>query len=378
MGQRKVTITADDRSPEINIVTWIMMVSMIFAVLTKIISNPRATSWMMSHDNILMFSAMIVAIGQSICVTVQTHDGGLGKRMDSLSQDELDVYQKAGFASQMLYVLALLIAKGTTTYLIATFSYTQLTRTLVRGLGILTTCWGLVAIFAVAFQCPVPNTWQLLSAGCFNRPIFWDVIGAFDMVTDLGLAVLPMIIMWDVQIAWSRKIPVMCAFFSRALVMPLTALRLVFIHNTADNPDVTFAAGHSVTIATQITLNMAIILSCLPFLKTFMEQIQSTVFTPDVHMAATTAGVYGPGGSYGMESLGPSGKSGGNSAAKSAKSGKKSANGSGRWYQERGIPVGTTFATVVGNDADRRSSGGSEAMIIRQTTTFAVVSEQAR
>ena len=49
------------------------------------------------------------------------------------------------------------------------------------------------------------------------QPAFWDVIEVFDMLVDLVVTILPIYLLSDVKLPWSKKLFIMSAFAGRAL-----------------------------------------------------------------------------------------------------------------------------------------------------------------
>ena len=50
-----------------------------------------------------------------------------------------------------------------------------------------------------------------------EQPAFWDVIGFFDILTDVGLATLPVWLLHDLQLPIGKRAVIMIAFTERIL-----------------------------------------------------------------------------------------------------------------------------------------------------------------
>jgi hypothetical protein len=151
-------------------------------------------------------------------------------------------------------------------------------------------------------------------------------------------------------------------------IIPLTIVRLVYISSANSSSDRPFNEFNAV-IATQIGVNLDAILTCLPFLRTFMEHVQHGVFTSDLRKAP------GYGGksmmSYAMGSVGRSHDA-------SHKSQETGATSSGDWkngVKEKNT-TGLDTVIMVGDEDNesRASSGNSDTLIIKQTNTITVQS----
>ena len=104
---------------------------------------------------------------------------------------------------------------------------------LVSGLGATIILWGLTGLLAAAFQCRVPRVWETMSNQCFHTvfsgsysfkiidiltPIqitFWRCFGVLNIVTECILVMLPMLIIWNVQMPLGRKAVIVWCFAVR-------------------------------------------------------------------------------------------------------------------------------------------------------------------
>jgi hypothetical protein len=112
-------------------------------------------------------------------------------------------------------------------------------------------------------------------------------------------------------------------------------------------------------------MNLAIVLACFPFIKTFMDCVQTGLLTAELYSAGGKS--IKSGKSYAMDSFGSYGKM---SASKNSAA-KKSIGSSGQWMDEPNTH--TTITAAIREDVESRtSSSGSDKMIIRQTKDVAV------
>lgn len=51
----------------------------------------------------------------------------------------------------------------------------------------------------------------------YKQNPFWYVIGTFDIIVNLAIIALPVYVLYDIQMAWSRKFAIMGAFAVRFL-----------------------------------------------------------------------------------------------------------------------------------------------------------------
>ncbi|KAL8682987.1 MAG: hypothetical protein Q9186_000982 [Xanthomendoza sp. 1 TL-2023] len=294
MVSNGVTISPEHRGPWINVATWILLVLMCLATLVKVI-----TKWILirklQYDDALIVAGTLIAVGHDIAISVQV-TAGLGRTIAALGPADVAKYQ----------------------------------------------------------QCPVPRTWTILSNKCFDQASFWDAFGTMDIILDLACGLLPVYLLRDLQMIWSRKLPVILFLSSRVLLIPLTVVRIVYINNassSSDHPRDDFPA----VMVTSIHANLSILITCVPFIKPVMDSLQTGILASDVHATRSRHP------SYALRWLKDSSTQGGNSISQT-------------WARN---PAQSSSATATGGvneeQGDRGLSVSSrEGMIIKQTKTVAI------
>ena len=133
-----------------------------------------------------------------------------------------------------------------------------------------------------------------------------------DILIDFATVVLPFFLLHDLHIAWGQKLPAMIAFALRALygplpnplpnrrlsytstkpilitsstltrIIPIIIARLIFLSlsSSTDHPYDDF----STTIITSIHINLSVIITCLPFLKTVIDSLQTGLLASDLRI----------------------------------------------------------------------------------------------
>lgn len=84
---------------------------------------------------------------------------------------------------------------------------------------------------------PLPNEWESLlqpskASACslftvanFEEAVFWDYFGVTNIITDFVLILLPVNVLWDIQINKGRKVAILGCFASRLLYVSQTFYR---------------------------------------------------------------------------------------------------------------------------------------------------------
>ncbi|MCJ1465194.1 hypothetical protein MMC07_003810 [Pseudocyphellaria aurata] len=162
-------------------------------------------------------------------------------------------------------------------------------RLVVIGVMIFNCISAMVAIFCVAFQCSLPHPWAILLDKCFDQQAFWIAFGVMDIAADVATILSSIILLHDLHVERSQKSPIIMAFASRALMIPIVIVRLVLLKatvNSADHPYDDFA----VAITTIVHINISIIVSCIPFLKPVMDSLQTGVLASDLRTTRHSSG----------------------------------------------------------------------------------------
>ncbi|KAB8289631.1 hypothetical protein EYC80_010545 [Monilinia laxa] len=275
LSSRQIIISSHNEGPLVNLVSWMGLSTMVLGVGARIGSKYLVVRrW--NTDDTLIIIAMCFGICHSVFLSMMVNNG-LGRDQDTLNEEELKYYQKYAYASQLVYIPTLCFAKLSTLFYLRALTpdsnYAILNR--VTEIGVI--LWTLSAEVSIVFQCNLPNPWATLSTErCFNIGAFWKTIGALDIVSDSGIILLPIFLVWGLQMPLKRKAFVFVAFGTRVLILPLSITRLVVI-SSSGSPTLTnqtLVSYHNY-LWTTVQLNAAIFFACLPFLKPFMESMSS-------------------------------------------------------------------------------------------------------
>ncbi|KAE9362925.1 hypothetical protein N431DRAFT_423242 [Stipitochalara longipes BDJ] len=281
-----IIVSDINEGPVVNIAAWFGTTVMVLGVCTRIWSKYKVIrKW--TVDDVLIIVAMLLGGTMTATITM-TVANGLGSPQSSLSKHQIIELQKYGYASELIYIPALCLTKVTTlVYLraLSPESRFEITNILLEIFIIL---WGLAAEFAIAFQCQLPTPWAIISGKCFNTVAFWRVNGAFDIVTDIIIVLLPLYLVWPLQMPWRRKGVVAMAFGTRIFVIPLTAWRIYSL-SAISSHDQTLSLYYFY-LTTTIQLNFAIFMSCVAFLRPFLESMVSGGMNPTINSVHASKG----------------------------------------------------------------------------------------
>ncbi|KAL8968192.1 MAG: hypothetical protein Q9197_005013 [Variospora fuerteventurae] len=202
-----------NHGPIVSILTWFLLAATVLAVVARV-TTKMAISKRLTNDDFLIFLALAFSIGQAVAVSLQTSNG-LGQHEAALSAFQMDNFYKFDYASNLLFILNLCFAKLSVLQLLRFVTPVKLHLRLVLGAGAFVTLWSIASELASALQCKTPNTWKVIGNQCFDRAAFWNAYGAFNLITEAALLILPLVILWKLQTQAKKKAVIYSCFASR-------------------------------------------------------------------------------------------------------------------------------------------------------------------
>ncbi|KAL8668431.1 MAG: hypothetical protein Q9168_006937 [Polycauliona sp. 1 TL-2023] len=355
--------TPSNHGPVVGVMTWFLLAATVCAVIARI-ATKLAISRRFTSDDFLIFAALGLSIAQGVLVTLQVANG-LGRHTDTLSPSQLEHFDKYDYASNLLFILNLCLAKVSVLQMLRIITPIKQHIRMVLGVGLFVLLWSFASEFVAAFQCRLPKPWRVMGNRCIDRTDFWHAYGALNLITETALLAIPLIIVWKIQTPLKRKVVIFMCFASRIVVLAAIVLQIIYQERAKGGNDRTYQMWR-VVICAQAVQSLSIVTACIPCLKPFLESLESGMLRVDDLRRRGMNGAYGY-GSHNLSNLSSSRWNG-----KKEKSQLDSNISAGKHYK---LP--NNISTVVsGNrneDAERDSdSQKSSARIIKYTRTFSV------
>ncbi|CAG7925191.1 unnamed protein product [Penicillium olsonii] len=202
---------------------------------------------------------------------------------------------KAGYAAELISILVLGLSKvSTCLFYEALFSQTQ--RHLARGILAAVIIWIIVSTVLLAVRC-TSSPWADISVARCSSLVWrlrlgssnwlsseliwstqfprWQAITALDISTEVFLFLYSGMAVHRVKISMRKKLMVFLALESRVLLIPLSGLRLHFIHSqiTSANP---VLIGAFATVTTEMYLATSVLCLVSAFLKSFIAAYEDS------------------------------------------------------------------------------------------------------
>ncbi|KAH1599376.1 hypothetical protein V6Z98_007915 [Aspergillus fumigatus] len=281
-------LTPNDHGPIVSLSTFIFLSCTLIVVLAKIASMLYLKRSVPSVD-IPIWICLIVAFDQSILIQIAVNRG-MGKHRSEVPSDSLDAYNKLNYTAELLLLLVLALSKVSTGNLIRSISPSK---SILRwgfmvqiGLGV----WTLLALFGTAFQCRAPY-WEYSPSRCIGKGAVVYPIMVLNMALDAALVVLPIVMLWNVQMPLVQRLKVSSAFASRSLVIVVNIVQMTYLKQYLNSTDSTWTIV-SVTACNQAMMNISVITACIPSLYRVITSLalgMNTVHMPEGTELSSTA-----------------------------------------------------------------------------------------
>ncbi|KAG9228438.1 hypothetical protein BJ875DRAFT_500727 [Amylocarpus encephaloides] len=274
----QVRITDNNLGPVVNICAVVLVVPTVLAVGGRIFTKTavlRKYSW----DDYIIFAAFVMSLGQTAAVLAAAANG-LGQHWDVLDDSTKIRFQKSTYASSILLVVTLVLTKLSIISFIQSLAPSR--RTLVFGycFGGVLLLWGLSSLSATLFRCAPPDVWRQSGRRCVESRAFWTAFDALNITTDLVLVVWPVIIISQIQTGLWRRMVVIFCFASRLLVIGAIAAEISFLQQSASSSDISFKSWQR-AICSQLMLCLSISTACIPYLRPFLDSLESGLLKND-------------------------------------------------------------------------------------------------
>ncbi|ROV98038.1 hypothetical protein VMCG_07079 [Cytospora schulzeri] len=225
------------------------------------------------RDDFASFISMIFSFVQSVIVFVQA-GSGFGKSAGEISESNMVSWQKGAFASDILYIFTLWLTKCSVALLFIRLTPEQ--KHIFASYVVLggSTLLMVVSEILVALRCDTSHPWIFVGNGCNDLFQRWQVVTAFDVITEVFLFGLAMYMLQGLKLKIEKKLVVLSAFALRLPVIVPAILRLHWLGIEFSSPDPSLD-GVVASVFTQIQLSYAIFATTTPILRPFMGALNT-------------------------------------------------------------------------------------------------------
>ncbi|KAM5343929.1 hypothetical protein ACJ41O_012466 [Fusarium nematophilum] len=262
--------TPFNKAPLIRAMAALLMVITILSAITRIATR-RVTIRSFKLDDTLVAVSTIVAVAQSLAVVYQGAKG-LGK-IRGLTAEQVSSILKAQYASDELFIAALFLAKISATRTIWDMAPRK-RRRLIWATEALIGVWAVSSITALCFQCSLPEPWDYMEGQCFNRFALWLYVDLLNIFTDLAITSILVAMFLHLKTSTAKKTLVIIVFGCRTFVVPPIICHMYYYSRVVDSRNPMFDMWPT-TIIRQVIQCLSIMATCIPYLKPFLDSLES-------------------------------------------------------------------------------------------------------
>ncbi|SMQ54586.1 unnamed protein product [Zymoseptoria tritici ST99CH_1A5] len=259
-------VTSTDRAG----IVWVAGILSFMFTLLVLITRFQIKGHTLGLDDWLIAGATIVATGQYIAVYIGLNEG-LGTSSTLLSQDHAGRLAHAVLASEVMFILALMLSKFSVLFFMKRlFTKEHRAAWLCCNLGfVLTAIWGVACAIGISVGC---GSYMMLygPARCDGKLARWSVTIALDGALEVAYVGLAVLLVYPLQMKRTIKATVVFAFSFRLTCAVLAALHGYWISLYVHSSDPGLAIA-DVLVWQQVALGYALIATTIPTLKNFIR-----------------------------------------------------------------------------------------------------------
>ncbi|KAI1305091.1 hypothetical protein F5Y03DRAFT_163742 [Xylaria venustula] len=273
MYERDVAVSG--QSSTIQLLLWFIFVVSVLTVAARL-GTKYAMTRKLGWDDYIILAAQAAYLAQCISISIAVAND-LGKPTSEISNRALDNFLKGEYASIVFFILSLALIKWSISTFIRQLSRSPTHRTLDWALQAIICLWVLTSVLVSLFQCALPTPWDYVhGVRCVDRRAWWTYVSILNILTDLFTVALYIVIIRNLQIPRSKKFIVLLIFLVRLLVVGVSLAQLTIFLRVFSYSDPTDTLWLPV-ILNQTILVISTITACAPYLKPFMESLETSV-----------------------------------------------------------------------------------------------------
>ncbi|KAK4161108.1 hypothetical protein QBC43DRAFT_100081 [Cladorrhinum sp. PSN259] len=191
--------------------------------------------------------------------------------LDPTATNDAIAWGKAAWYGVLFYLLTICFSKISILLLyihLFTFKWARLAGQILLGIVIISHLYMALATFTACI--PLKSYWdfRIQKKYCHPQAVWWSNTG-LHMVTDFLIFMLPMPVVWSIQLPRRQKLALSGVFGFGFVVCFISILRLLQLLRAQKNPDFTYVAAE-LSYLTAVEVNGAIVCACVMTLKPFV------------------------------------------------------------------------------------------------------------
>lgn len=231
-------------------------------------------------DDYTCIIALIFAIARTAVDCVGRYDYGAGRHFWDIPPEYYNGYLTTIAVDGYLYMVAITLAKvSLLVFLYRIFHVDKGFRITAWVTGAILGIWATTAVLLAIFACrPVKASWNLsllmdpktkCNPKAYNTE---NVYGFCNVITDFVLMVMPIPLVWNMQLGSQRKIGIVLVFATGAFICAVAIVRQYIAYNSGSGSDPSWGII-DIKIWMALEVNIAIIVACLPALTPLLRRM---------------------------------------------------------------------------------------------------------
>ncbi|KAI4243231.1 MAG: hypothetical protein L6R40_003599 [Gallowayella cf. fulva] len=231
-------------------------------------------------DDWTAFGATIVAIAQ-FAAGYAAVGQGLGRTIDVLRESpDLLALNKSNLGAVVLWVFSLFASKCAAIVFMSRFAQPGRHKKEILTLLVVVAILGLGSLLAVIVNCRVVSAiyyWDFPRHVnyCPNPYLRWQIVAAFDAITEFLMLAVPVDLIWSLQMPSKRKVGIITAFYIRTPVLAFTLIRNHYVYLLKSTPD-TGLMSRTVFIWQEVELTFSLAAATLMCLKPLVSDFNTS------------------------------------------------------------------------------------------------------
>ncbi|TGO18315.1 hypothetical protein BPAE_0387g00040 [Botrytis paeoniae] len=239
-----IDLTAD-RGPSVTRLSIAMMVIVIVAIILRFwsravaVNSPGGEKNHFWWDDWLALIAVPFAIAELSLALVWVQYDGLGKHVEAITTPQLLAGLKFLFVGQIVQNCALVAARLSVLFFylrVSAGAHNMLMLNSVTFAMVISILYFVTFVLMAIFSCtPVQKSWlPYLPGHCLTLSTWWFWFAMISVLVDLVILVIPMSMLWNLQLKPWKRFGILCIFASGYCVLATAIGRVVSIHLTGD------------------------------------------------------------------------------------------------------------------------------------------------
>ncbi|KAI2610542.1 hypothetical protein GGR54DRAFT_643375 [Hypoxylon sp. NC1633] len=272
-------ITEIDHGSYAIIAAWIFACISVLFVVVRVAARVWVSRYI-GWDAVLIVAALFCSIGQSVAIT-EAVACGLGRHVDTISDTQLLSYYRFILTSDILSIFVFVFSKLSLAILVVRITPSNRMRLTLKLFIIFIVLWGLSDVFSVSFRCGARVPMSASDSMCVNERAVALSHGIINILTDWVLMMLPLLVIWTVQIPMTQKLTVLGLFWTRITVCVFVGIQLGSLNSYSSEDDPTWEYLEP-SAWNQMATHLSVITACIPSIKPFLTSLQSSLIDSGV------------------------------------------------------------------------------------------------